>query len=151
MEAWLADPRFKTFVKVEWSILNEFSLSLKLRTLKVKRWNKEVFCDIDTKIQALKSEINGMDQLADLRPLSEVNLARQQDLFPMLQFWRNKKSQLIRQYSKSKNNTEKDCNTKYFHALENLKRKNIVTHRVGSEVIRGKANLSPRSLFPWDH
>lgn len=50
-----------------------------------------MFGDIDTRIQALESVINALDQLGDLRPLSEAELVRNQALFPMLQTWKIRK------------------------------------------------------------
>lgn len=145
LDVWLSDSRFKPLVKSEWTLLHGASLPLKLKLLKnpIKKWNREIFGHIDTRVQSLEKEIDNMDSLADQRPLSEVKTTRHLALNPTLQKWRNRKAQVLRQYSRLKNITEMDCNSKYFHAVANSRRKKkrLLKINIGSEIIKGQLNL----------
>ena len=107
----------------------------KLKWLKtpIREWNKKVFGKIEDKIQKLEQEIQMIDDKAERTELNEIDLARNKALQRSLYSWRMHKAQLLRQYSRSRELTEKDCNSKFFHAIASYRRskKTITRIKIG--------------------
>lgn len=96
----------------------------------------------------MEVEVERLDSMGDHAILDDVQLCRKVALGSSLQKWRMRKSQLFRQYSRSKNITEKDDNTKYFHALAShrMRKKMITKIKVGGTVVKGNDNIK-RSII----
>lgn len=66
----------------------------------------------------VEKDIDASEFLADLGQLTEIQINRKAALESCLCKWKIRKSQLFRQYVRTRNIIEKDGNTKYFHAEE---------------------------------
>lgn len=72
----------------------------------------------------------------------EVNV-REKALRIEVHKWKIRKCQFMKQYSRVKNVTLKDHNTKFFHTLANLqhKKKLISKIHISNQVLRGKESI----------
>lgn len=107
----------------------------KLKALKVvlKFWNKEVFRNLDSRVDNFKEEVSRVDSFVDLRPLSAGEIENRSGvLVNMWSFLRIKDSQLV-QRSRSKWFKEGDSSSDYFHAsIKSIIRRNtILAFKVG--------------------
>lgn len=108
----------------EWPVYKR----LKLLKSPIRQWNTEVFGNIYHNLRRVEEELIVLDNTSQIRELDEVETARYQDLKSECHQWRNRKAQLMCQYSRSKSITDKDHNTKYFHALSSYNRmKNLIS------------------------
>lgn len=109
------------------------------------------FGNIDSKLREIENEMKKLEDMGELRELSEAKLARNKVLQSAIKSWKTRKGQLMRQYVRNKSLTEKDANTKYFHATATLKnkRKKICKIKIGDRVLRGKEEVKAgiRSFF----
>lgn len=114
LDVWFSNPNFVKLVEGEWKTLANMPLYSKLKSLKnpIKKWNKEVFGDIDRKVELLEHEIKVLDQLNEQQQMSEINLARFKALTAQLWMWLKRKEQYWMQLSRMKSLTDKDRNTK---------------------------------------
>ncbi|GAU38725.1 hypothetical protein TSUD_396540 [Trifolium subterraneum] len=106
-----------------------FMLTQKLKTLKgdLKRWNKEVFGDIELKIELEIESIKNFDLKAEAGQLSlEDDRARklcQESMWKLLRF---KETQIF-QRSRSRWLQEGDANTNFFHnSVRQRRRRNLI-------------------------
>jgi hypothetical protein len=111
-----------------------FMLKEKLKTLKgdLKRWNKEVFGDIEFKIGLEIESIKDFDLKAEAGTLSlEDEEAQKHSLACMWKLMRYKERQIF-QRSRSRWLREGDTNTNFFHNCVRKRRRNsIVALKVG--------------------
>ena len=65
--AWLSHPSFIKKVEEEWRRIRESELDVKLGMLKgsTKRWNRDVFRNIDANIMKLEKEIANVEELLE--------------------------------------------------------------------------------------
>lgn len=74
--------------------------------------------------------------MGDDRALNETEMAKLLTLKAQCQTWRTRKCQLFKQYSRVRNLTLKDENTKYFHSIASLNRRcNKLTNIEMNEVV----------------
>lgn len=71
---------------------------------------------------------------------------KRKDVIHYLLIWRCGELEnplVFRQYSRCKNITKKDCNSKNFHAIANHRRRKkvIASIKIGGEVVKGKNNI----------
>lgn len=88
----------KCWVENHFQGCKAFILKEKLKLLKsdLKKWNKEVFDNIDTKIQILEKEISELDVEAELVRLSDGGVELRRKKFAELRKGLNDKHSLIR-------------------------------------------------------
>lgn len=112
-------PSFKPMIQHEWYNIDGTPLHLKLKGLQfpIKVRNRQHFGCIDQKLKNLEKENDLLDSLVDHTSLIEMQWRRKKALESSLIQWRNKKSQLLRQYLRVRNITEKDEITEFFMHL----------------------------------
>ncbi|XP_057443259.1 uncharacterized protein LOC130735191 [Lotus japonicus] len=129
LNCWIHDHRFKPFVETSWSSLQAegwgaFVLKEKLKAHKegIKRWNKEIFGDLNTKRKEVVLELNASDTMADEGTLNAEDIVRRKALGA--EYWRisNLHESLLHQKSRLSWIKEGDANTKFFHAMVNWRR-----------------------------
>ena len=76
-------------VKGEWKRLGDGDLSRKLKMLKcpIKKWNFEVFGNINLSISKLEEELDKIDNMMDEEDIDEVLLAKRAALLSQLERW----------------------------------------------------------------
>lgn len=90
---------------------------LKVLKIELKKWNKEVFGNVDSKVKSLESDISGLDTLAEWVGLSEDKVKLRRKKFAELRRALNDKESLIRQKSRVKWLKEGDADTSFFSCL----------------------------------
>ena len=119
----------KVFEK-KWIQLAGLPLDQKLRKLKapLRKWNREVFGNIELKIQDYKKELDKLDMKAQEMELQESDWCRRNALQSQLWLWIIRKERYWRQMSRCKLIKEGDKNTRYFHTLATIRRRrNTIT------------------------
>lgn len=123
----------------EWSKIIGWSVEKRLKLIKdhIKRWNKKSFKDIDRNLRLDEQWFQILDKIADTRELTNSELQQLSTYHSSVRKWRMRKGQLLRQYSRCKNLTQKDHNTKYFHMLASMNhRRNIIRDiQIGDQII----------------
>lgn len=81
INAWCSHPEFKKFIEDSWKSYEVdgwygFRIKEKLKRLKedLKKWNREVFGFIDSKVDQLKQDIHELDMIDDTLGLEEEEI-----------------------------------------------------------------------------
>ena len=92
-----------------------------------RKWNKEVFGNIDQSIARLEDEIAVVDKKLEDSGPDEVALARREALLSAVNRWYKRRTEYWKQQSREKFLSHMDHNSKYFHMVANIKqrKKNI--------------------------
>lgn len=127
MDTWYFDSSFEPLVSSELKKLQGIPNHQQLKLIKksIKHWNISKFGNIDETINTLQAEAAKLDCIADHRDLNEAEIARDKALKSAIFQWKTRKYQVLRQYSRVKNISLKDYNTKYFHANMQWKKKRL--------------------------
>lgn len=145
LDVWFSNPSFVKMVQGEWKMLGNMPLHTKLKNLKtpLKKWNKEVFGDIDRKVDQQEAEIKILDQLNEEQGLNEMSLARLKALTTQLWLWLKRKEKYWIQLSRMKALNEKDRNTKYFHLMASVRRGKKIMGRLkmGNRIIKDPKSI----------
>ncbi|GKV50143.1 hypothetical protein SLEP1_g56855 [Rubroshorea leprosula] len=112
-----------------------FKCKEKLRRLKqhLKKWNKEVFGNIDSQLEQAMKKVDFVDIKCEDQDLSEEDVLKRKDGFEELWLCLKKKESLWRQKSRVTWIKEGDANTAYFHKFVNSRRKKNMLHGVNNQ------------------
>lgn len=102
-------------------VLKENIKRLKSR---LKVWNKEQFRDTCKKVKQIQEELNKLEEETTDRQLSLQEVTSKKQLQEALWLAVQSHESLLRQKSRSRWIKEGDCNSKYFHKLMNVSRRN---------------------------
>ena len=90
----------------------------------MKVWSKEQFGDTFKKVKHIQEELNKFDEDTMDRQLSPQEMMSKKQLQEALWVAAQSHESLLRQKSRSRWIKEGDCNSKYFHKLMNVSRRN---------------------------
>ena len=145
LDCWLQEPSFLKVFEKEWIELAGLPFDQKLRKLKapLRKWNREVFGNIELKIQDYKKELDKLDMKAQEMELQESDWCRRNALQSQLWLWMTRKERYWRQMSRCKLIKEGDKNTRYFHTLATIRRRRntITSIKQGDLVINDQRQI----------
>lgn len=120
--AWLSHPSFKYLMLCSWN--GEISTPEALRDLrlKLKKWNRDVFGDIQKRKDALMKKIKITQELLDTHP-TDALLVEEEGLIKELETILQQEEVLWFQKSREKWIELGDRNTKYFHTSTVIRRR----------------------------
>ena len=79
----------------------------------LRRWNKEVFGNIDNKIRIFEEDLAKVNSPLPANGSDEALLARRFALISQVEMWYKRKSDFWKQIARDKYAKELDCNSKY--------------------------------------
>lgn len=123
------------------------NINVKLKLLKapIQRWNKEVFGNIDQELQCCENKLSALKRVGECRDLNSEELNQITDLRSQRHLCRVRKTQLYSQYSRVRNLTLKDHNTKYFHVVASVNRRRNQLLRVKVNKVDLMQNIDIRN------
>ena len=140
INAWFSHPRFIKFVREEWRNMGSIDVTRKLEALQkpIRKWNKEVFANIDTTIRRLEEDQSRTQQKIDEGQGDEFDFARVAAIETHLNMWMDRKASYWKQMARDKWFKSGDMNTRYYHAVTLSKRraKRIEQIRSGGRVFK---------------
>ncbi|VFQ85178.1 unnamed protein product [Cuscuta campestris] len=135
LHAWTTHPNFIRVVQKAWSMessgppMTQFSTKLLATRKALNIWNKEVFGNIFTKLEALEKKVQEAEETYQIAPTDEnlmhfksVDAQYLHQLHLEELFWKQKAHvQWV---------VDGDINSKYFHALVKARRRKLYIHKI---------------------
>ena len=89
LDGWLDEPKFLDVFKKEWVQLAQLTFAQKIKAMKkpLKKWNREVFGFIDTKISFFQEELSKLDIKEQQPGLQEIDSLRTKALQSQMWLW----------------------------------------------------------------
>jgi len=145
LDVWLEEPKFLAIFKQEWVQLSAMTFEQKLREMKkpLRKWNREVFGNIDTKISAYQKELEKMDMKAQSEELMEIEWSRREAIQSQLRLWMLRKERYWKQLSRCKILKEGDKNTRYFHLMASMRKRKKLLSTI---TVRGRRETEPGQI-----
>ncbi|XP_020972824.1 uncharacterized protein LOC110269373 [Arachis ipaensis] len=137
LDSWFTHEGFLKLVKNEWWNLGDdmFTNKLKALTVPLRRWHKDNFGDMDSRIKIFEDEIKKIDDMVSAGSYDGTMEARRKALVTCCAKWYVRKEIHWKQMSRSQHARDMDKNTMYFHNLASARRRN---NRIESLVINGR-------------
>ncbi|KAF9619406.1 hypothetical protein IFM89_006593 [Coptis chinensis] len=122
---WCTDPNFRDIVKASWEIPiwghSIFILTQKLKKLKatLKKWNKEVFGNITSKVEMESKNLERMQNQFETETMTEEFIEMMVEQEKKVELLLQQEQMFWRQKSKTQWDNDNDRSTKFFHAMVN--------------------------------
>lgn len=120
--AWLLHEGFKELLQHSWNSTLTTPEALNGLRVRLKRWNREVFGDINKRKELLVNEIKSVQDLLDVSQSDEL-LHKEEELIKELDVVMEQEEIVWFQKSREKWISEGDRNTKYFHTSTIIRRR----------------------------
>ncbi|CAL5336186.1 unnamed protein product [Camellia sinensis] len=132
INAWTSHPQFKKEVEKVWEEVQiqgwaSFRIMIKLKRLRayLRRWNMEVFGNIDDQLKQAEDELHEWDLKAESRSLLEAEVHRRREIRSQVWQLSRSKERMWLQKSRMSWAQNGDKNTRLFHLMaSNRQRKN---------------------------
>ncbi|XP_072054318.1 uncharacterized protein [Arachis hypogaea] len=145
LDSWFAHEGFLKLVKDEWRNLGDdtFTNKLKALTVPLRRWHKDKFEDMDSRIKKFKEEIKKIDDMVSVGSYDGTMEARRKALVTYCAKWYVIKEIHWKQMSRSQHARDMDKNTRYFHNLASARRRNnsIVSLVINGRLVRNQDRI----------
>ncbi|CAL5392116.1 unnamed protein product [Camellia sinensis] len=124
INAWILHPQFSDFLDKIWMETTVvgwagFILHSKLKLLReaLRKWNREVFGDVPTKLKSVDEELHKLDLLAEIRDLEEIEKARRKEV--LSEAWKLSRRVECMWLQKARLDwaLKGDKNTRFFHIM----------------------------------
>ncbi|CAL5361639.1 unnamed protein product [Camellia sinensis] len=134
INAWTSHPQFKKEVEKVWEEVQiqgwaSFRIMIKLKRLRayLRRWNMEVFGNIDDLLKQAEDELHEWDLKAESRSLLEPEVNRRREIRSQVWQLSRSKERMWLQKSRMSWAQNGDKNTRLFHLMaSNRQRKNLL-------------------------
>lgn len=120
--AWLTHPGFKELLDASWNRNIDTREALRSLQTRLKKWNREVFGDVQVRKEKLLTEINETQALIDHHQ-TEALLNKEADLQKELDVVLEQEEMIWFQKSREKWFAHGDRNTKFFHTSTVIRRR----------------------------
>ncbi|XP_020967472.1 uncharacterized protein LOC110266796 [Arachis ipaensis] len=137
LDSWFTHDGFMRMVKEEWRGLGEvhFLEKMKALTTPLRIWHKQHFGDITEKIKRFEEELKKVDDMVSSGRYDGTMEARRRALVRCCEKWYVRQDVHWKQMSRSRHASEMDRNTRYFHNIASVRRRN---NRIEALVIHGR-------------
>ncbi|KAF9606065.1 hypothetical protein IFM89_023088 [Coptis chinensis] len=122
---WCTDPNFRDIVKASWEIPiwghSIFILTQKLKRLKatLKKWNKELFGNITSKVEMESKNLERMQNQFETETVPEEFIEMMVEQEKKVELLLQQEQMFWRQKSKTQWDNDNDRSTKFFHVMVN--------------------------------
>ncbi|XP_028059239.1 uncharacterized protein LOC114262977 [Camellia sinensis] len=135
INAWVLHPKFLGDAKKVWDSTNIhgwafYIIMEKLRTLKValKKWNVEVFGDVELELKEAESVLHSMDLQSEVRELTEEEEGQRKEVRGLIWKLSKRKEWMWMQKSRLDWALKGNRNTRFFHIMATKKHnRNVIT------------------------
>lgn len=95
----------------------------KLRSLKLalKKWNNDVFGNVESKLKEAEEELHNLDLMAESRNLNEMEITRKKEALGLIWQIQKRKEWLWLQKSRLDWALKGDKNTRFFHLMASMR------------------------------
>ncbi|XP_028069007.1 uncharacterized protein LOC114271593 [Camellia sinensis] len=157
INAWRLHPNFKSEVRKSWNNSQvsgwaSYRFMKKLGNLRahLKRWNSEVFGNIDEQLKQAEAEHHDWDIKAEGRNLLEHEVKRRREVRKLVYDLNKKKECLWHQKSRLTWPTNGDKNTRFFHILASSRqRKNLLDSVKENGVIYDQPDVMKQAVVRY--
>ena len=130
--AWLTHERFKDLLTASWDSNLDTRLALKKLQGVLKRWNKEVFGNVQRRKEKLLSEILEVQKMIESNPTNEL-LQKESSLTNEFDVVLEQEEIIWYQKFREKLLTQGDRNTKFFHTSTIIRRRKNMIEKLKDE------------------
>ena len=125
LNCWLSNPQCAKIIQESWGDSKDTSIMDKMKIVKKRliAWNKTEFGKIHEKIAELEVKIQDLDRIADERNLEEDEISSRKQAQMDLWQWLKIRESYWAQNARSQWIKEGDKNTRYFHAIATMRRR----------------------------
>lgn len=155
LNCWLTHPECLKLIKESWREASPLPIAEKFKVVKsrLKKWNSDVFGQIDANITSLEEKIQLFDNIANRRMLCQEELDDRRLAQLDLWQWMKRKESYWAQNSRIKWLKEGDKNTKFFHTVATIRqrKKNLEHIKVGEATLENPDDIKKEASKFFKH